>query len=217
MIIDDNGERTQGLLSRFIEDRVKRYVAPSRRGIPRGEPIGFSERKHKGILLSLSSTELTKQAEILEVSYELLRKWRSEDRFLEEVERYATEFAEIIYLRFIEAVGKYGSQMTPIVLKEYRNKVFNDLHRWGLTTRDHVVKWLLQQMGIKDPERFLGPLIACMEIMMEDPKFRRRMERRCISYLNQEIIKICSRPEISEDDRRNVLIMSDAIKKWLNE
>lgn len=231
-LISDKDKRAEGLLSRFMDDRLKNYVAPSRKGVPRGEPIGFSEAKHKGVLLSLTSIDLDKQAEMLGVSYGLLRKWRSENRFFGEVERYATEFAGIFYQRFVKAVEKDGSLMVQLMQGHYEyedllqkifaspsdweTNLFDDLEFWGFITRDYVVKRVLEGAR-KNPGKLLYPAVRCIGVIRKDPRFRRRLERLCISYLILDSISILLRPEISEEDQRNELIMLGAIERWLSE
>ncbi len=229
--IADKGERAEGILGRFIEDRVKNYVAPGRKGVPRGELIGFSESKYKAGLLSLTSIDLNKQAEKAGVSYGFLRRWRSEDRFLTEVEKYAKEFSDLFYQRFEKGIEKEGF-LNPLLLGRYEiglqkiietssgseTNLFDDLELWGLITRDHVVKRLLEGARKTPGGLFLQAAIYCIEIIRKDMRFRRRLERRCILYFIREIREdIATQPEISEKDRQNEDIMLGTIESWLTK
>ena len=73
------------------------YVAPIRKGTPRGEPVGFSQKKYRATLLALKGDkELKWNAKMLEVSYGLLRKWRSEAEFKSLVNQHVMQFSSFM-------------------------------------------------------------------------------------------------------------------------
>ncbi len=211
------GGRTKGLLTRFIEDGVKNYVAPGKKGVPRGDLIGFSEAKNKAALLGLTSIERKKQAEIAGVSYDLLLKWRTEDRFIGEVERYAIEFAGIFYQSLEKAVEKFRHVLSIALEEKYPTDLFDDLEFWGFITRDYVVKRVLEGT-IKNPEKLLYPAVHCIGIIRKDMRFRSRIERRCILYFIRESREdIATQPEVSKEYLRYLFTMLGAIENWLKE
>jgi hypothetical protein len=71
-----------GHIDIFISTSMKQFTPAERRGTPKGEPIGFSKRKyHAALLSSLSNYTIREIAETCNVSYGLLRKWRTETAF----------------------------------------------------------------------------------------------------------------------------------------
>ena len=94
----DNGE---GLLWRFIMEKLHSYTPPTRKGTPRGETVGYPRVKYLAVLLvALMGATLREIAEDeeLNVSYELLRKWATESEFKELGLKFREEFTE----RFIQ-------------------------------------------------------------------------------------------------------------------
>ena len=55
--IEENGKQVpvKGLLVDFITSKVEGYLEPSRKGTPKGDPIGFSSMKFLATLLALTS------------------------------------------------------------------------------------------------------------------------------------------------------------------
>src|SRR5262245_57044071 len=74
--------KPKSFLDSFITDQLKAHPEPSREGVPRGDPIGFSQAKHRAYLYSaLSSLSEKEISERAGVSYAGLRKWRTEAEF----------------------------------------------------------------------------------------------------------------------------------------
>ena len=94
----DNG---QGLLWRFIMEKLNRYIAPGRKGTPRGEQVGYPRDKYfAALLIALMGVSMREMAEHkdLRVSYDLLRKWATESEFKQLALKFREEFTE----RFIQ-------------------------------------------------------------------------------------------------------------------
>ena len=89
-----------GLLTRFLRDKLAQHVEPTRRGTPRGAPVGFSRTKLAAALFALTSADVKQTARELRVSYGVTRKWRTEAAFQALVARLEDEFVA----RFGEAV-----------------------------------------------------------------------------------------------------------------
>src|SRR5262245_24948671 len=84
----------EGLLTRFLRERLAGHEEPTRRGTPRGALIGFSRKKLAAALFAVTSADVKATAREVGVSYGLLRKWRTEPAFKALVERLEDEFVE---------------------------------------------------------------------------------------------------------------------------
>jgi len=84
----------------FISHRMRTYDVPQRKGTPKGEAIGLSQKKYEASLYTLYNPfvygGLQGMAKFLEISYGLLKKWRSEKIFKETVIAHCREFAAIL-------------------------------------------------------------------------------------------------------------------------
>lgn len=73
-------------LFKFIKNRRQGYIEPQRKGTPKGDPIGFSRKKYYAALLCITDMSLSDIAALSNVSYNLLRKWRTESDFLKSID-----------------------------------------------------------------------------------------------------------------------------------
>lgn len=88
------------LLGEFIKNKLKSYNEPMRKGTPKGEKIGFTQKKYQASLFtSLTNFPLTELAKLFGISYGLLRKWKTEDDFKKVSDHHCAEFAEKIKKR----------------------------------------------------------------------------------------------------------------------
>jgi hypothetical protein len=105
-------ELTTKLLPKFIDSKLVAYVEPTKKGTPKGEPVGFSLTKYQATLYALrdrvlaDKEDLFAQAKELGISYGLLRKWRSEKKFKDLVSQHEKEF--ITYLLGADRYSGYG-------------------------------------------------------------------------------------------------------------
>lgn len=89
---------TKKLLPRFIAFKLAEYEEPRKKGTPKGEPVGLSLTKYTATLYALRQKLLARdeglaaQAKELNISYGVLRKWRSEPQFKELVAQHEKEF-----------------------------------------------------------------------------------------------------------------------------
>jgi hypothetical protein len=97
-------------LQSFIQEKTDNYIEPQREGTPRGEPIGLSLVKYKASLYILTNKKLKEIAKELEISYGLLRKWKTEKAFSSIVEKHREEFAGLFvdHARVDLARGEIG-------------------------------------------------------------------------------------------------------------
>lgn len=96
-----------GLLTEFLEEKAREYVEPSRKGTPKGDSIGFSKVKHCASLCCITSMSLKEIAENLNISYGLLRKWRTEEEFKKTINNHRTDFGDFFMEKFKKELSEY--------------------------------------------------------------------------------------------------------------
>src|SRR5262245_35287962 len=84
----------EGLLTRFLREKLAGHVEPTRQGTPRGVPVGFSRKKLTAALFAVTSTDVKPTAREVGVSYGVVRKWRTEPAFKALVDRLEDELVE---------------------------------------------------------------------------------------------------------------------------
>jgi hypothetical protein len=91
-------EGRRGFIWEYALYKLKRVDEPKREGTPKGEKIGFTGKKHfASILVGIKNDKLKDIAKQSEVSYGLLRKWKTEPDFQGAAENHCSEFvAEIV-------------------------------------------------------------------------------------------------------------------------
>ncbi len=94
--------RRTSLMDAFMIRKASSYHEPRQRGVPRGRPMGFSTAKFKAAVYCLKSTPLKEIALAVPVSYGLLRKWRTEKRFLSLMLELGTEFVDKAVMRHLK-------------------------------------------------------------------------------------------------------------------
>ncbi len=84
----------RSLLEVFIDVHIKSYNPPERKGKKRGEPIGIPLHKYKASLLYLTVDGQKGIAKGAKVSYGLLRKWMTEQKFRNLIKENKKEFID---------------------------------------------------------------------------------------------------------------------------
>lgn len=105
------------LLGGFIKKKVALYREPIREGIPKGELIGPSKKKYISTLLALTNMPLRDQAEKVKASYNVIRTWRTEDKFWEYVDEHTKEFSQELLSHLVRRAEKQSD-----LWAKYRNK-----------------------------------------------------------------------------------------------
>ena len=82
------------LLCRWMAKKLNEYSEPQREGTPKGETIGFGDKKYKAVLSSLIGNSVKHTAKFVDVSYGVLRKWRTEPDFKKQADIHLIEFAQ---------------------------------------------------------------------------------------------------------------------------
>lgn len=91
-------------LACFINARANAYSEPSRKNTPRGKKIGLSSRKYYATLLFLYNLKLKDVVAKANVSYGVLKVWRTEQGFQNAVKQNYFDFAAFFINRLSEVV-----------------------------------------------------------------------------------------------------------------
>lgn len=91
-------EGGRGFIWEYALYKLNRVDEPKKEGTPKGEKIGFTVKKHfASILVGIKNDKLKNIAKQSDVSYGLLRKWKTEPDFQAAAENHCSEFvAEIV-------------------------------------------------------------------------------------------------------------------------
>lgn len=123
--------KKEPFLEKFITDKTKSYVEPSRIGVRKGDVIGLSRAKYKAALYMLYRNSVQEIASELGISYGLLRKWRTEKLFIEVSNKHLLEFSEIvahqIFIRKlqIDVIFAYENALAVRILRDLSSFYLN--------------------------------------------------------------------------------------------
>jgi hypothetical protein len=149
--------RARTLLGRFLADRRRRHTEPSRQGVKKGEPIGFSRTKFAVLTLHLYDLDLTAMTRTTGVSYPMITKWRANPDFWDAAEQLANSFVKGTLVPFLDRQHTTAAaQMVELAdalsiddvrhgkSYEYADLIesteLRDLPLWGTPLRDAVVE-----------------------------------------------------------------------------
>ena len=93
------------LLKDFIDQQMASYFEPQRKGTPKGEQIGLSDKKYCAVLNLLYNHKLKDIASWSNISYGVLRKWKTEAQFLSELHLLETKYA-LFFCAYIAKLGE---------------------------------------------------------------------------------------------------------------
>jgi len=147
----DNG---QGLLWRFIMEKLHSYTAPTRKGIPRGGQVDYSRDKYLAALfIALMGVSMKEMAEHkdLRISYALLRKWSTELEFKELGLKFRKEFTE----RFIQHMRSHYKENNRRWNEHHNEEIEKGLNR--LDTPEQRQKEL-EEFRLQD-NRLYSPIL----------------------------------------------------------
>jgi hypothetical protein len=123
------------LLTTFINDKIREYQEPTRKGTPKGEPIGFSKRKFAAALLKISDSPMINFYHQIKVDYQVLRKWNTEEEFQKLANQMALECADYIAAWVKD---KFNKCKTPDEWLELLFMPLNDIDQYGETLMSHL-------------------------------------------------------------------------------
>lgn len=111
-------EERDTFLYRFVDKTISAYREPERKGIKRGDEIGYSKVKLlAAVLRGTTNWDLKQLASKLGISHFMSRQWAAEDKFKAKAEGYCSEFADIlrkgIHARVDAAMKKYNEMPKP--------------------------------------------------------------------------------------------------------
>lgn len=93
------------LLTQFIVEKSFNYKEPQRKGTPKGDPIGFSKKKYFVSLIMLTNHKQKDIAKMAQVSFGLLRKWRTEKQFKEMILNHCADFIPVFVGYIYRRIG----------------------------------------------------------------------------------------------------------------
>lgn len=175
-------QKTLEFITSWIDERLKNYSEPSRRNIPKGDPIGFPLNKKRAAYLMILYPRVLRLKEISNlagVSHDVLRYWRTKADFREECKRAGQEFAtQFINTLELSAFEMIRWQNIPSInsridkLKENIHFEFKEGHDsrtmfsflcssfqfYSQRVADQVSKWITTEMKNEKeyPNAYLG-------------------------------------------------------------
>ena len=147
------------LLEKFINKKAKSYKEPQRRGVKKGDIIGFSRKKYLAALYSITNSSQREVARFAGTSTGVVLKWRTEQAFREKIDSLSNEFIAVVAdytLKQVKEVhkvedkirqwhlsGEEGQLHLPLNeiedAKRYSNKVRTGIMKWATTLDDPIL------------------------------------------------------------------------------
>jgi hypothetical protein len=201
------------LLDSFICRRFNAYKEPQRKGVPKGEKIGVSPKKYLAALLSLKNLKQKYIAEIANSTHNSVRKWNTEDDFLDLTDNFKTEYAEYVIKhlkkrskRQLELRDEYfalsplemiDTPPTLLSLSEFYD--LNQYEFWTLVRTFHKLIKVMEDLGKKavllvGPEQDVALSYQCSDILSLISPFTLKKskgvkESRCVEVIPTEALK----------------------------
>jgi len=95
--------RHDGLLDDFINERLSEHKEPTRKGVPKGDPIGPPRHKVEASLFcGLTALTLKEISGELRISYDLLMKWNIQEDFQSLMEGHVNDFTAYLIQRITD-------------------------------------------------------------------------------------------------------------------
>jgi hypothetical protein len=99
-----------GILSRFINNNVEAYIEPQRSGVPKGSIIGFSRAKNAATYYFLCNFSAKEISERLNINYSVLRNWRTENPFKNQIKRNTEDFTLFFFSNVEGFLSEYNTK-----------------------------------------------------------------------------------------------------------
>lgn len=129
------------ILTEFITKKINTYKEPQRKGTPKGKPVGFSKLKYAATLFMLLKYNQKKIAQMLGISFGLLRKWNTEEPFVKQVMAHCQELTSTV-------VGRIkASTLKPTDL--------NDFQLYGICPIGFMVETAMRELPVAHLTLFL--------------------------------------------------------------
>jgi hypothetical protein len=216
------------LLERFIRERVEAYVEPSRRGTPRGEPIGLSKVKYQAaVLIAVTSKPLFEIAREVSVSYGLVRKWGTETTFQKVIHQLQIEFAGLVqaYLlerlqtvrqisddehrAIVEAEAREAPQKIPVPASADLSLIM-DAYMYSAAVKQLLADWAMEQ----DPAISVALL---MGIVRDEKRWLKYERGFLISWIRRDIDVLLSGKTLNKRSRGDLVLMLRLVQRHLEQ
>lgn len=164
---EDLRKRAIDYVMGWAENRLKSYEEPSRAGTAKGDPIGLSAKKYHASLLMIlhpNALELKDIAKICDVSFGVLRVWRTEAAFKLAVDGAVEEFWSKLLTVTVDALENkkrpYGDPVAAVVtifslLPFLDSAIAKNFSVWAWEKRDQyawVYDSLVKTLYVTDPK-----------------------------------------------------------------
>lgn len=105
------------MINDFIKSELERYEEPERRGVPKGDPIGFGKKKiHAAILTGITNRDLKSDAEEVGISYTQIRVWRSQSDYKMKEREFQEKFINTFVQSFNYCMEKSSTRLVGILV-----------------------------------------------------------------------------------------------------
>ncbi len=200
-------------LEEFFSNKISTHVEPSRRGTPRGNPIGFTKVKYQAVLVStLTNINLIKLAGKLEGSYNVLRKWNTKVDFKACCNSISDEFKAIIDFELLDIFTHLAEDFKHGKFHEHDELFarFKDADTYNKTIISHITDRLNHylyelpngQVAFFDMAHYLAKYSGSQKLL----ELLIQLQKRLKENLIEEIIETLQKPELSEQERGGVVI-----------
>jgi len=196
-------------LQKFINEKLNSYVEPQRKGIPRGEPIGFSKQKYKATLLLMTNRKQKEIAELIGVSYGFLRRWRTEKKFLEMTKKHCNEYRERVIAYFRDKND--SSSIIP-------EHAFNDYSSYGKMALGAFGSWIMEnkdKIENDDPDTILATLNFKKYILGRSNLEKPEQNKDMIETMVGQIYKFINEKALSGEYKEYISTRLEIIKNSL--
>jgi hypothetical protein len=132
------------IISQFFDERIANYRPPVRKGLKRGEKIGFPLPKERAVLYTMVGLPQKEISEILGMSFSLVRHWCCEPQFKHKVDEYSSEI-EKRFLLLVEKFERTYSPKIPTYLKDLSD--FGGILDYGPDLAKRIIKAILERVN----------------------------------------------------------------------
>lgn len=199
-------------LENFISRKIETHIEPSRKGTPRGNPIGIGKIKYQAALIStLTNFNLEFLSKQVKGKYGVVRKWRTQADFKACSHSISNEFKSIIdweltdifihlaedykrgrfhdhaelFERFIDS-NTYNKQIINHIVGKLNHYVY-ELPNGDVAFHD-MVYYLAKYSG--------APMLL---------EFYNQLQKRLKEHLLEEAIESLEQPELSDEEKGGVV------------
>jgi len=200
---------SDSLLWAFVREKLANHREPIREGVPRGDLIGLSGVKYQAMLLTalmgVGPKELAKEYNI---SYDVVRQWRTEPEFKGLVEKNKQEFTDR-FVRQLQAkcdeARKHGEQ------PDKKELGLSDLHLYGPGLVEGIIRRIETITATCDIPAvafwfYIHTLITSPIMRRADPKQIHKLVSMCTVLALQMLKALLKKDPVAGADLANVII-----------